>query len=52
MLLDSFEEELHLPAILVERGDGQQWLTGSVGKKHQGQARLGFLNRMRRKCSG
>ena len=25
MLLDPFEEQIHLPTALVERGDGQRW---------------------------
>ena len=37
MLLDPFEEQLHLPAILVERGDARDVIasfTGETGKKN------------------
>ena len=52
MLLDPFEEQLHLPAALVQCGNGQRWQRRIVGQKHQRFARIGVFNRMRRKCSG
>ena len=35
MLLDLFEEQLHLPAALVEGGDGQWWQGRIVGQEDQ-----------------
>jgi hypothetical protein len=35
VLLDPFEEQLDLPAALVERGDGQGRQGGVVRQKHQ-----------------
>ena len=43
VLLDPFEEQLHLPATLVQRGYGQRWQTRIVGQKHQRLARLGVF---------
>ena len=49
MLLDPFEEQLHLPATLVQRGNGQGRQRRIVGQKHQRLARHGVLYRIRRK---
>ena len=35
MLLDPFEEQLHLPAALVQRADGCRRQRKVVGEKHQ-----------------
>ena len=35
MLLDPFEKQFHLPAALVELGDGQRGKQGIVGEEHQ-----------------
>ncbi len=43
VLLDPFEEQLHLPATLVQRGNGQRWQARIVGQKHQRLARLGVF---------
>ena len=43
MLLDPFEEQLHLPAILVERGDRQRGQCCVVGEEYQRLARLGIF---------
>ena len=43
MLLDPFEEQLDLPAALVERADGRGWQRHVVGQEDQGLARLGVL---------
>ena len=43
MLLDPFEEQLHLPATLVQRGDNQRRQRRVVGQKHQCLARLGVF---------
>ena len=40
MLLDPFEEQLHLPATLVQCRNGQGWQRRVVGQKHQRFARL------------
>ena len=40
MLLDPFEEQFHLPAALVQRGDDQRWQSRIVGQKDQRLARL------------
>ena len=40
VLLDPLEEQLDLPAILVQGGNGQRWQTGVVGQEHQRLARL------------
>ena len=42
MLLDPFEEQLHLPAILVERGDRERGQCCVVGEKYQRLARFGI----------
>ena len=52
VLLDPLEEQLDLPAALVQRGNGQRRQRCVVGQKHQRFARIGVFNRMRRKCSG
>ena len=36
MLLDPFEEQLHLPATAVQLCDPQGWQCGVVGEKFQG----------------
>ncbi len=41
MLLDPFEEQLHLPAALVERADRQRRQGELIGQEHQHFARLG-----------
>ena len=43
MLLDPFEKQLHLPAALVQRGNGQWRECRIVGQKHQRLARLGVF---------
>ena len=35
MLLDPFEEQLHLPATLVQRGNGQRRQRRIIGQEHQ-----------------
>ena len=40
VLLDPLEEQLDLPAILVQSGNGQGWQTSVVGQEHQRLARL------------
>jgi hypothetical protein len=40
MLLDPFEEQLHLPAALVQRGDSQRRQARIVGQEHQRLAGL------------
>ena len=40
MLLDPFEEQLHLPSILVERGDQVRGQDHVVGQKRQGLTRF------------
>lgn len=40
VLLDPFEEQLHLPSALVQRGNGQRWQRRVVRQKHQGLTRL------------
>ena len=43
MLLDPFEEQLHLPAALVQRCDGQGWQSPVVGQENQRFSRLGVF---------
>lgn len=43
ILLDAFEERLHLPAALLQRRNGQRWQWRMIKKKHQHHARLGIL---------
>ena len=43
MLLDPLEEQLDLPAALVEGGNRQRWQRCVVGQKDQRFARLGIL---------
>lgn len=43
VLLDPFEEQFHLPAVLVQSGDGQRWQGRVVGQEHQGLAGLWVL---------
>jgi hypothetical protein len=43
MLLDSFEEEFHLPAALVKGTDSQCGDPEMVGQKHEGLAGFGIL---------
>ena len=43
VLLDPFEEQFHLPAALVQRGNGQRRQRRIVGEKHQRLARLGVF---------
>ena len=43
MLLDPFEERLHLPAALIQRGNGQRRQCRVVGQKYQRLARHGVV---------
>jgi len=43
VLFDPFEKQLHLPAALVQRGNGQRRQRRIVGQKHQRFARLGVV---------
>ena len=43
VLLDPFEEQLHLPAALVQRGNGQRRQRRIVGQKHQRFSRYGVF---------
>ena len=43
VLLDPLEEQLHLPAILVQRSDGQRRQRRVVGQEDQVLAGLGVL---------
>ncbi len=43
MLLDPFEEDLHLPALLIKRADGGGREIELIGKEQQGLTRLGIL---------
>jgi hypothetical protein len=43
MLLDSPEEQLHLPAALVERTDRQSWQRQLVGEEDERLARFGVF---------
>ena len=43
VLLDPFEEQLYLPAALVQRGNGQRRQRCVVGQKHQRFARIGVF---------
>ena len=43
VLLDPFEEQFDLPAVLVERADRQRRQCGVVGQEGQRLARLGVL---------
>ncbi len=43
VLLDPLEEQFHLPAVLVQRGDGQRRQRRVVRQKHQGLAGLRIL---------
>ena len=52
MLLDPFEEQLDLPAALVQRGDGQRRQAVLLVRKTSVLPDSGSLKRMRRKCSG
>ena len=52
VLLDPLEEQLDLPAALVERTDGQRRQDRVVGQEDQGLACLGVLEFARRKYSG
>ena len=42
MLLDPLEKQLHLPALPIQRADGQRWQAEVVGQKHQSLAGLVF----------
>ncbi len=42
VLLDPFEEQLHLPALLVKRGDGQRRQGRIIGQKNQCLSCLGI----------
>lgn len=52
MLLDPLEEQLHLPAALVQSGDGQRWQGRVLVRNTSVLPVSGSLNRMRRNCSG
>ena len=43
VLLDPLEEQLHLPAVLVQCSDGQRWQGRVVGQEYQVFAGLGIL---------
>ena len=43
MLLDPFEEKLHLPPLFVKLGDGDGGQKKIVGQKHQGFVGLGIV---------